>query len=154
MPSAPLTVAAGRAVAVRYRLELDGGVTVDVAKQPVWYVQGEADFPARLQAALAGKKKGDVVTVALSAQDAVGARDEALVRTLPRSQFKDVEPLAVGARLEGRRDGQATSCAVVALDAAAVTVDFNPDFAGLPMTARLVVEDVAAALPKQAQRVS
>lgn len=150
MPSAPrqeLTVAAGRAVAVRYRLELEGGVAVDVSKQPLWYVQGQGGFPPKLQAALAGKKKGELVTVALAPEDAVGARDEALVLQLPRSQFKDAEPLARGERLEGRRDGQATGCVVVALDEQTVTVDFNPDLAGLPLTARLRVEDVAAALP-------
>jgi len=150
MPGAPtreMTVAPGRAVAVHYRLELDGGVTVDVSKQPVWYVQGKDGFPPKLQAALTGKKKGDVVTVALAPEDAVGARNEALVLKLPRSQFTDAEPLARGERIEGRRDGKATVCVVVALDEKTVTVDFNPDLAGLPLTARLRVEDVAAALP-------
>lgn len=150
MPSAPtreLTVAPGRAVAVHYRLELDGGVTVDVSQQPLWYVQGRDGFPPKLQAALVGRKKGDVVTVALAPEEAVGARNEALVLTLPRGQFKDAEPLAQGERLEGQRDGKATACLVVALAEKSVTVDFNPDLAGLPLTARLRVEDVAAALP-------
>lgn len=142
-----LAVEAGRAVAVSYRLELDGGVTLDKSPQPVWYVQGGEGFPPALQRALVGKHAGDAVIVALEAKDAFGERDEGLVMKLPRAQFKDAEPLALGERLEGRRPGLEVGCLVTALDAETVTVDFNPQLAGNAIVARLRVEEVRSSLP-------
>ena len=133
----------GRTVSVNYRLELDGGVTVDLSTAPVRYVHGSGDFPASLQKALAGKRAGDVVTVTLPPEDALGARNEALVLKLPRAQFTSAEPLALGERLEGRREGQNAGCLITALDDATVTVDFNDALAGATLMARLRIDDVS-----------
>ena len=142
-PPKSTAVEPGRKVAVEYRLELDGGVTLDVSRAPVRYVHGSDGFPAPLQKALTGKHSGDVVTVTLSAAEAFGARNEALVLRLPRAQFKDAEPLAQGERLEGRRDGKGAACIITALDETTVTVDFNDALAGAKVIARLRVDDVS-----------
>ena len=143
--SAPLTVAPGRAVCVQYRLSLEGGVTLEAPKAPQWYVQGGEGFPTPLQKALVGQAKGAVIAVRLEAKEAFGLRDDALVVTMPRARFTGA--LQVGDRVEGTEPGMAGK--VRALDETSVTVDFNPEFAGAPIIARLEVVEVAAELPPQ-----
>jgi FKBP-type peptidyl-prolyl cis-trans isomerase 2 len=147
--SSERAIAPGTAVAVSYRLELDGGLTAEASQEAVWYVQGQDSFPLPLQRALVGKKKGDSVTVRLEAKDAFGERDPKLVKEVRRSQFKSAEPLSLGQQLIGSPDGKIKRAAVVvALTAQTVTVDVNHFWAGAPVTAKLHVVDVALQPPQ------
>ncbi len=64
------------------------------------YLHGGYDnlFP-KVEAALAGQDVGHRVELELAAQDAFGARDEALVRTLAKSEFPP--GVKVGGQLQG-----------------------------------------------------
>ena len=139
----PLTIGPGSAVAVRYRLSLEGGVTLEAPAQARWYVQGSDGFPAVLQRALVGKKQGEVVTLTLPPAEAFGLRDPALVVKLPRERFGALQP---GERVAADADPAAEGL-VRAVDASSVTVDFNPEFADAPILMRLEVTEVAAAMP-------
>jgi FKBP-type peptidyl-prolyl cis-trans isomerase SlyD len=139
----PLTIGPGSAVAVRYRLSLEGGVTLEAPAQARWYVQGSDGFPAVLQRALVGKKKGEVVTLTLPPAEAFGLRDPALVVKLPRERFGAIEP---GERVAPDANPEAEGL-VRAVDASGVTVDFNPEFADAPILMRLEVTEVAAVMP-------
>jgi FKBP-type peptidyl-prolyl cis-trans isomerase 2 len=142
-----LTISPGRAVCLTFRFELDGGLTAEASKEPLWYIQGQEGLPAKVQEALLGKKKGDEVVVRLTAKDAVGEVRGAWIKTSPRGLFKAAEPLALGERVTVTQSGESATARVVKLDAQSVTLDFNSPLAGLPMTARVRVEAVALAVP-------
>jgi FKBP-type peptidyl-prolyl cis-trans isomerase SlyD len=148
-PPAGLDVAPGRAVCVRYRYALNGGIVVDAPKEPLWFVHGKPGFPEKAQRALLGKRAGDRIELELAPADLTGVRSEALVAALPRSALKTAEPLEVGMRIAGRPPGATapTHGRVTALTAETVTIDFNPLLAGLTLFAVVQIEAVALAIP-------
>jgi hypothetical protein len=64
------------------------GNVYDDGKQPVSYLHGDYDnlFP-KLEAALEGQEAGFDTVVQLASADAFGERDEALVTTMPKTDF-------------------------------------------------------------------
>ena len=84
---------------------------------------------AKVEAALEGQAAGFSVTVDLAVEDAFGARDESLVRTIPKSEFPP--GVKVGGTLEAVDDrGEPTSFTVMKIKGAVVHLDGNPPLAG------------------------
>ncbi|MFT4195986.1 FKBP-type peptidyl-prolyl cis-trans isomerase [Ottowia sp.] len=100
---------------------LDTGITA--------YLHGHGNLFPKAEAALEGKGVGDKVALELSAADAFGERDEALVRTIPRAEFPP--GVKVGGQLQGPGPhGQPVLYNVVKIKGPEVHLDANHPLAG------------------------
>ena len=96
----------------------------------VAYLHGgyENIFP-KVEAALDGQTTGFATTLELAEEDAFGARDESLVRTIPKSEFPP--GVKVGGQLQGvGNDGQPQVFNVVKIKGPEVHLDGNHPLAG------------------------
>ena len=113
------------------------------------YLHGgyENIFP-KVEAALEGQAVGAAATVDLAAEDAFGARDEALVRTIPKSEFPP--GVKVGGQLQGAGvDGQPQVFNVVKIKGPEVHLDGNHPLAGRALRFACKVTEVRAATPEE-----
>jgi len=91
-------------VTLQYKVAEANGKLIEASKDPMVYLHGgyENTLP-KIEEALDGQEAGYQVTLQLTPADAFGERDEALVRTIPKSEFPP--GVKVGGQLEGRTDG-------------------------------------------------
>jgi FKBP-type peptidyl-prolyl cis-trans isomerase SlyD len=100
----------------------------------------------KIEEALDGKEKGYQTVLNLSPEDAFGQRDEALVRTIPKTEFPP--GVKVGGQLQGRLDdGTEHVFTVTKIKGPVVLLDGNHPWAGKALKFSLQVTDVRAALP-------
>jgi len=129
------TVLLGDRVFCRYRLSSVGKALVDSldqAPEQVRVAPGEL-APALVQCML-GLAVGQRARFELAAGEAFGPRQEALIQCLPRAEFAPSQELAVGHSAEFvLPNGETLIGTLLAIDADAVTVDFNHPFAELPI---------------------
>ena len=89
------------------------------------------------------------MTLALSAADAFGLRDENLMQTIPKSQFPP--GVKVGGQLEGRgEDGRAQAFTVVKIKGDTVILDGNHPLAGMALRLSVKVHAVREATEEEA----
>src|SRR5256885_13248405 len=113
------------AVTINYKITDKLGKLLD--KGDVAYLHGGYDIIfAKVEAALDGKAVGDTLTVDLAVEDAFGARDESLTRTIPKGEFPP--GVKVGGQLRGTDDqGQPQIYHVVKIKGPVVLLDGNQD---------------------------
>ena len=137
------------AVTLRVKVADALGRTLDEGKEPTVYLHGgyENTFP-KIEAALEGREPGYQVTLALIDDDAFGARDEALVRTIPK---KDFPPgVKVGGQLQGATDaGEQHVFNVVKVRGDTVHLDGNHPWAGKELRIGLKVLEVRLATDEE-----
>lgn len=116
------------AVTINYKITDKLGKLLD--KGDVAYLHGGYDnIFAKVEAALDGKAVGDTLTVDLAVEDAFGARDESLTRTIPKGEFPP--GVKVGGQLQGvGNDGQPQVFNVVKIKGPEVHLDGNHPLAG------------------------
>ncbi|MEN9435350.1 MAG: hypothetical protein RIR09_5 [Pseudomonadota bacterium] len=133
------------AVTLQFKVADATGKLINDSKDPSVYLHGgyENTFP-KIEAALDGQEPGYQTTVALSAEDAFGARDESLVRTIPKSEFPP--GVKVGGQIQGRGDdGHEVVFNVVKIKGPVVHLDANHPLAGQALRVTVKVVDVRAA---------
>jgi FKBP-type peptidyl-prolyl cis-trans isomerase SlyD len=88
-------------VSLSYELKNIDGKVLDSSADPVNYLLGGYDniFP-KVEQALMGKNKGDLVNVDLQPEDAFGDYDEALLQIEPANIFP-ADALNIGVQFEG-----------------------------------------------------
>ena len=132
-------------VTLRYKVADATGKLIEQSKDPMVYLHGgyENTLP-KIEAALDGKEAGFQTTLALAPEDAFGARDESLVRTIPKSEFPP--GVKVGGQLQGRLDdGREHVFHVTKVKGDKVLLDGNHPWAGKPLRFTLHVTGVRAA---------
>ena len=83
-----MKITANTAVTLRMKVTDSQGLVYDDGKKPVSYLHGDYDnLFAKLEAALEGQESGFQTTLELATEDTFGERDEALVTTMPKSDF-------------------------------------------------------------------
>ena len=93
---------------------------------------------------LDGQEAGYETTLALQPEDAFGVRDEALVRTIPKSEFPP--GVKVGGQLQGSLDdGSAHVFHVMKIKGDKVMLDGNHPWAGMALRFTVKVSGVRAA---------
>ena len=115
----------------------------------VAYLHGgyENIFP-KVEAALDGQTTGFATTLELAEEDAFGARDESLVRTIPKSEFPP--GVKVGGQLQGvGNDGQPQVFNVVKIKGPEVHLDGNHPLAGQALRFSCKVTAVRAATAEE-----
>lgn len=133
------------AVTLRFKVFDANGKLLEESKQPSAYLHGGYGntFP-KIEELLEGQEAGFQTLVTLSAADAFGERDEALVKTIPKKQFPP--GVKVGGQLEGRsEDGHTVAFTVMKIKGDTVYLDGNHPLAGKALKFDIKVVEVRAA---------
>ena len=137
-------------VTLRYKLaDATTSKLIEESKDPMVYLHGGYNntFP-KIEAALEGKEAGFATTLNLQPEDAFGQRDEALVRTISKSDFPP--GVKVGGQLEGRNDqGEPQVFTVMKIKGPQVILDGNHPLAGKSLKFSLTVTGVRAATEEE-----
>lgn len=138
------TLRPGCRMTLHYRLDSGGETLVDTfADTPETFVLGAGELDARLEALLIGLTPGAHRTFDLGPGEAFGMPDAALLQTLPRADFAaDAPPQAGETRAFDLPNGDTLIGRVRAVQADAVTVDFNHPLAGCPVMLEVRILDV------------
>lgn len=133
------------AVTLRFKVTNSLGKVVEESTEPMVYLHGGyGNTLPKIEEALDGQVTGFKTTLALSAADAFGVRDEGLVQTIPKTQFPP--GVKVGGQLEGRGDdGRTHVFTVMKIKGDTVLLDGNHPLAGKDLNFSLAVMDVRAA---------
>ena len=116
------------AVTLTYKVTTPQGKPLDSGNLAYLHGGYENIFP-KVEAALEGQAVGFATTLDLAVEDAFGARDESLVRTIPKSDFPP--GVKVGGQLQGvGNDGQPAVFNVVKIKGPEVHLDGNHALAG------------------------
>jgi FKBP-type peptidyl-prolyl cis-trans isomerase SlyD len=133
------------AVTLNFKISDSAGKTLDQSTEPMAYLHGGYGntFP-KIEAALEGQTAGFSTTIELGPEDAFGLRDEALLQTIPKTQFPP--GVKIGGQLEGKTpDGQSIAFTVVKIKGPVVHLDGNHAMAGMTLRFALKVMEVRAA---------
>ncbi len=133
------------AVTLRFKLSDHLGKVIEDSKDPMVYLHGGyGNTLPKIEEALQGQEKGFKTVLNLAAADAFGQRDEALVQSIPKTQFPP--GVKIGGQLEGRgEDGTAHVFTVIKIKGDTVILDGNHPLAGKDLRFALEVMDVRPA---------
>ena len=134
-------------VTLHYKVADAKGKPIEQGKAPMVYLHGGYNNTLpKIEAALDGRMPGYQITLELQPEDAFGARDAALERSIPKSEFPP--GVKVGGQLEGRNDdGVEQLYYVKKIKGDTVLIDGNHPLAGLVLRFSLKVTEVRVALP-------
>lgn len=145
-----MNVFANTVVSLVFKLLDDRNQVIEEAGEPVTYLHGgySGIFP-RVEAALAHKKVGDSVSVALEPGDAFGDYDPELVRMEP---VESLPPdIAVGGFLVSENNGEETVWRVTDIAEGKAVLDGNHELAGQRLRFDATVVDIRPATPEEVQ---
>ncbi len=133
----------GCTVQLRYTLtDADTGEQLDASgEEPFVYTHGAGEILPALEAALAGREAGDVLTLTLSPEEAYGEREEALVQRVERARLPE-GPVEIGTAFEAEMPWGPHIFRVVAMEGDEVVLDGNHPLAGRTLTFSLEVVSV------------
>ncbi len=141
-----LRIAKNRVVRLKY-LVFNGETNAIIEfRDDLYYLHGGygGAFP-KVEEALEGEQVGAKVELTLTADEAYGPRDPALIITGPADHFPP-EAHQIGARLEGQApNGHVVDFVVTRISEGRLTVDGNHPLAGTPLRMVLEVLDIRAA---------
>lgn len=125
-------VADGVVVSLAYVLTVDGEEVERVEPDdPLDYLHGAENIVPGLEAALAGKKIGENLSVTVSAEDGYGDYDEEELETIARDDIPDADMLEVDMVVEIEdEDGYWYEATIREITPKTVVLDFNPPLAG------------------------
>ena len=141
-----MNISKDTAVTIHYTITDTQGKRLDDGD--VAYLHGGYDnLFAQVEAALAGLEVGQSIDLQLAAQDAFGARDEALVRVIPKSDFPP--GVKVGGQLQGAGPNGPVVYNVVKIKGPEVHLDGNHPLAGHDLRFVATVKAVRAATAEE-----
>ena len=141
------TITKDSAVTITYKVTTPQGKPLDAGHLSYLHGGYENIFP-KVEAALDGQAVGFSTTLQLAVEDAFGARDESLVRTIPKSEFPP--GVKVGGQLQGvGNDGQPAVFNVVKIKGPEVHLDGNHPLAGQALQFSCKVQSVRAATAEE-----
>ena len=140
-----MKIAKNSAVTLRYTVSEITGKLLEESKEPMSYLHGGyGNTFAKVEEALEGQETGYATTIELKPEDAFGVRDEALLQTIPKTQFPP--GVKVGGQLEGRDDsGHTIVFTVLKIKGDTVYLDGNHPMAGKTLRFGIRVLEVRAA---------
>lgn len=147
-----LRIAKDRVVRLKYLVFHGETGAIIEFRDDLYYLHGGygGAFP-KVEEALEGEQVGAEVELSLTAEQAYGQRDPALVITGPADHFPP-EAQRLGVRLEGHTpEGHVVDFVVTRISDGRITVDGNHPLAGTPLRLVLEVLDVRAASEAELQ---
>jgi len=145
-----LRIAKDRVVRLKYLVFNGESAAIIEFRDDLYYLHGGygGAFP-KVEAALEGEQVGAKVELSLTADEAYGPRDPAMIITGPADQFPP-EAHQIGAHLEGHAtEGHVVDFVVTRIADDRITVDGNHPLAGIPLRLVLEVLDVRAATEEE-----
>jgi FKBP-type peptidyl-prolyl cis-trans isomerase SlyD len=132
-------------VTMSYKVVNAQGKTLDQSQEPTAYLHGGYDNTLpKIEEALDGQEVGFATTLKLAAADAFGEHDEALVQTIPKTEFPP--GVKVGGQLRSRaEDGSERVFTVVKIKGDKVLLDGNHPWAGQELSFSVKVMEVRTA---------
>jgi FKBP-type peptidyl-prolyl cis-trans isomerase SlyD len=146
-----MNVSKNRVVSIEYTLTGEDGTILDSSKgeEPLTYLHGTGSMIEGLETALEGKAPPDHVSVTVAPEHAYGARDDSIVFSVPRAQFRGVDNIEIGMQFQVQGDGEGHMVTLIGMDADEVTVDGNHPLAGLTLHFDVDIVDVREATPDE-----
>ncbi|MDG0971083.1 MAG: peptidylprolyl isomerase [Porticoccaceae bacterium] len=147
-----MTIKENSAVSFHYTLTDDDGQTLDssAGKDPLTYLHGAGNIIPGLENALAGKKIGDSMVVAVTAAEGYGEVQQELIQEVPRDAFQGVDSIEVGMQFEAQTgQGGSVPVTVTAVTEELVTVDGNHPLAGKNLNFDVSIESVREATEEE-----
>ena len=122
-----MKISKGKVVSIHYALNDAAGEVLESSEgeAPLEYLHGHGNIIAGLEKALAGKAAGEKLKAVIPPEDGYGVRDEAMVKRLPLSSFKNQDEVHVGAQFQAETSHGPRLATVTAMDDKNVTVDLN-----------------------------
>ncbi len=142
-----MQIAKKAAVAIDYKLTIDGGFVVDASEKgdPLWYLHGFSNIIPGLEKELDGLKLGDKKTVTVSPEEGYGTYEAERVQQVPKNRFPK-GTYNVGDHVTATSpDGTEMDARITAMDGKNFTLDFNHELAGKVLTFEIAVAEVRAA---------
>lgn len=140
-----MNITKNTAVTLQFKVSDTTGKLLDQSQEPISYLHGGYGntFP-KIEEALEGQGVGFATTVELAPADAFGDYNEALLQTIPKTQFPP--GVKVGGQLEGRaEDGNTIVFTVTKIKGPVVHLDGNHPHAGKTLRFAVKVLEVRAA---------
>jgi FKBP-type peptidyl-prolyl cis-trans isomerase SlyD len=136
-----------KVVTLKYTLTNQAGEVLDRSGdgEPLAYLHGQGNIIPGLEEALAGRRAGDKLQVAVPAAKAYGERDPQLVQQVPKRSFQGASEIRPGMRFDAQTEGGPRAVTVVQVQGDMVTVDGNHPLAGQDLHFDVEVEGVRAA---------
>lgn len=134
--SKPLTITAGKVVALSYTLRNPEGAELDAAAKddPLLYLHGAENIVPGLESALEGQAVGAKLTVTVPPEEAYGLREGPGPQTVPREAFPPDAPLEEGMPFTvENEDGVEIDLWVSSVQGDKVLVDLNHPLAGVTL---------------------
>lgn len=119
-------------VTMHYELKDAQGEVLDSSKgqQPLVYLHGAGNIIVGLEEQLEGKTVGDNINAVISPEKGYGMPVDALVQTVPKEAFGEIEQVEVGMRLQAETEQGPVPVIVTEIGDTTVTVDGNHPLAG------------------------
>jgi FKBP-type peptidyl-prolyl cis-trans isomerase SlyD len=150
-----LEVAADRVVTLEYTVHLENGRLVDSTGHcgPIAIMVGSGQLFPALEDRVLGMRAGESREVRIPPEDAYGAWQEGLVRTIPRTRLAPDLELTVGEeyRLKGP-DGKPLRFRLLEIGDDSVRADFNAPLAGQALVATVTVVAVRPPTAEEARK--
>ena len=140
-----MKIAKDSAVTLHYKVRNATGKVLEESKEPMSYLHGGyGNLFSKVEEALDGQEVGFKGLVELSVDEAFGPRDEALLQSIPKSQFPP--GVKVGGQIEGRDEqGHSRAFTVLKIKGDQVMLDGNHPLAGQALRFSVQVLEVRAA---------
>lgn len=138
-----MPVKGGDTVRVHYKGTLDDGTQFDSSedRDPFEFVTGRGEVIPGFEAAVVGMEPGDSATVTLTATDAYGFRNEALVQPFALSDFEEEPYLGAPVTLVAP-DGSEMPGLVTKIEDDQVMIDLNHPLAGETLTFEITLVEI------------
>ncbi len=146
-----MKIADNTVVTIDYELTDEDGQVLDSSTGGNFaYLHGASNIIPGLENALSGKTTGDQLSVAVSPEEAYGARDESRLQAVHREMFPADTDLQVGMQFHAEGpDGQALLVTIASIEGDSVTVDGNHPLAGVNLNFQVSVVDVRDATEEE-----
>jgi FKBP-type peptidyl-prolyl cis-trans isomerase SlyD len=146
-----MQVGNNRVVAIDYTLKDDDGKIIDTSqgREPLSYIQGIGNLIPGVETALEGKAEGERVEITVPPETGYGVRDEALVLSLDRDKFGEVEDLQEGLRFRMDSGDESMIFTVTNIEDDKVHVDGNHPLAGMTLHFDITVQSIRDATTEE-----
>jgi FKBP-type peptidyl-prolyl cis-trans isomerase SlyD len=146
-----MVVAKDKVVVIDYTLKDSDGQILDQSDggEPLSYLHGAGMIIEGLETALEGKVANDELQVIVEPNDGYGEFDEKLRQQVPRSEFADIEDLAVDMQFRVNADDGFVVVTVVDVNDDEVTIDGNHQLAGVTLHFDVKVREIRDATEEE-----
>ena len=145
-----MQIAQDAVVLINYTLTDDKGEKLDSSDgTPLAYLHGNGNLIPGLERELEGKSAGDKLSVKITAADAYGEYDKALVQRVPRRALKGVGNIRVGMQLHTQSAHGVRAVTVTQIAGDMVTLDANHPLAGQNLNFDVEITEVRAATEEE-----